>query len=59
GSFSAILISFPLKSIKSLPSILKTLVLNPNPNYNELIETFATLSRKARSQGILAIEEDI
>lgn len=59
GSFSAILISFPLKSIKSLPSILKTLVLHPNPNYNELIETFATLSRKARSQGILAIEEDI
>lgn len=59
GSFSAILISFPLKSIKTLPSIFKTLLLNPNPDYAKLIETFTSLSRKARSQGILAIEEDI
>lgn len=59
GSFSAILISFPLKSIKKLPAILKNLILDPNPDYANLIETFASLSRKARSQGILAIEGDI
>jgi chemotaxis protein MotA len=59
GSFSAILISFPLKSIKKLPSILKNLLLDPNPDYAKLIETFTALSRKARSQGILAIEADI
>lgn len=59
GSFSAILISFPLKSIKTLPSILKTIVLDPNPDYAKLIETFISLSRKARSEGILAIERDI
>ncbi|ALV22035.1 motility protein A [Carnobacterium antarcticum] len=59
GSFSALIISFPLKSLLKIPSILKNLLLNPNSNYEELIETFVNLSKKARSQGILSIEEDL
>lgn len=59
GSFCALLISFPLKSIMKIPAIIKNLFHNPKDHYEELIATFSELSRKARSQGILAIEEDL
>lgn len=59
GSFCALLISFPLKSIMKIPAIIKNLLHDPTDHYEELIAAFSELSRKARSQGVLAIEEDL
>lgn len=59
GSFSAILISFPFKSIMKIPNILKTLLFMPKDNRVGLIELFSSLSRKARQDGLLSLEDDI
>ncbi|WP_414839001.1 motility protein A [Carnobacterium sp. TMP28] len=59
GSFSALLISYPLKTLKKIPSVVKNLFMDPNKDYAKLIELFAEYSRKARSKGILSIEGDL
>lgn len=59
GSFSALLISYPLKTLKKIPSVVKNLMMDPNKDYGKLIEGFSEYSRKARSQGILSIEGDL
>lgn len=59
GSFAALLVSFPMSSIKSIPSLLKQLIAAPDLNAEELIQTVVDISKKTRSQGILAIENDI
>ena len=59
GSFSALLISYPLKTLKKIPSVLKNLFMDPNKDYSKLIDLFSDYARKARSQGILSVEEDL
>lgn len=59
GSFCALLISFPLKDIKKVPALLKKLFFSTEMNTAEFIEMVIDLSRKSRSQGILAIEEEV
>ena len=59
GSFAALLISFPLEDIKKVPSIVKNLLISPASNEEELITTVIEISKKTRSQGILAVENDI
>lgn len=59
GSFCALLISFPIDDLKKVPQLLKQMLLQPESNGQELIETVIDISRKTRSKGILAIENDI
>lgn len=59
GSFSALLVSFPLTDLKKIPNVLKQLLLQSEIKEEELIATVVDISKKTRSQGILAIENDI
>lgn len=59
GSFCALLVSFPMSDLKKLPTILKKLLFTPETNGEELVNTVIEISKKTRSQGILAIENDI
>lgn len=59
GSFSALLISFPLNTLKKVPALLKLLLLTPDDDRMAMIATITQLSKKSRMEGILAIEEDI
>ncbi|MBF7096314.1 motility protein A [Alkalibacter mobilis] len=59
GSFCALLISFPLKDLMKLPKILKMLVIEPENDRKRLILIFSELARKARRDGLLALEDDI
>ncbi|MFZ7131486.1 MAG: motility protein A [Eubacteriales bacterium] len=59
GSFCALLVSFPLKNLLKIPSMLKLLMISPQDNRKDLVTLFTNLSRKARKDGLLALEDDI
>lgn len=59
GSFGALLVSFPASDLKKVPQLLKQMLFQPESNGPELIQTVLEISRKSRSQGILAIENDV
>ena len=59
GSFCALVISFPFKTIMSIPSMLKLILASPSDDRKELIIVLTDLSRKARKDGLLGLEDDI
>lgn len=59
GSFCALLISFPFSEIRKLPVVFMKLISAPAEDKNKLIEQFTSLSRLSRSQGILALEQQL
>lgn len=59
GSFCALMISFPLETLKNIPRIFKILVLTHQENRGELVVFFVELAKKSRMEGLLALEEDI
>lgn len=59
GSFSALMISFPIKSLRNIPNTLKLLFASAHDDRQGLIQLFADLSRKARRDGLLALEDDL
>lgn len=59
GSFSALVISFPMKDLMKVPKILKLLVNKPEQDRVKLISVFSEMARKARRDGLLALEDDL
>lgn len=59
GSFCALIISFPPKTLKNLPNSFKALLFTPKRNNKELVLMFSRLTKKARKEGLLALEDDI
>ncbi|APZ49640.1 motility protein A [Jeotgalibaca sp. PTS2502] len=59
GSFSALVISYPVEQLKKVPSVLKKLVHSPEVDRQELIDQIVELARTARSQGLLTLDNEI
>ena len=59
GSFCALLISFPFKTILKIPNVMKVLLLSPKDDRVGLLLMFSELSKKARQNGLLSLEDDI
>lgn len=59
GSFCALVISFPIKTLMNIPNMLKLLLLSPQDDRKDIIIILSDLARKARKDGLLAIEDDI
>ena len=59
GSFCALIISFPPDTLKNLPNTFKALLFTPKRDNKELVLLFSRLARKARKEGLLALEDDI
>lgn len=59
GSFCALLISFPAKDLMNLPKILSMLIKKPQNERVQVVASFSELAKKARRDGLLALENDI
>ena len=59
GSLAAVLITFSADDIKELPKITLAAFKTNNISKVDLIDQFKELSRKARKEGLLSIEEKV
>lgn len=59
GSFCALLISFPMKTLIKIPKMLIMLMASPQDDRPKLVTLFVDLAKKARKDGLLALEDDI
>ena len=59
GSFAALTASYPFKVLLDVPKILRQAFISPMDNRDELVEIFSRLARKARSEGLLSLEDEI
>ena len=59
GSLAALMISYPFKNIKQMPTIMKQVIYEPLNTKGESVVLFSDLSRKARKEGLLSLEDDI
>lgn len=59
GSFCALMISFPFKVLRNIPNTLRLLFASAHDDRSGLIHLFSDLSRKARRDGLLALEDDL
>ncbi len=57
GSFGATIIGSRMSTITSLPAIVKNALSAPNIQAEELIDHVVECARKARKQGVLALED--
>ncbi|WP_258359718.1 motility protein A [Moorella sulfitireducens (nom. illeg.)] len=58
GSFAAVLINFSLQEVKNVFGTVKQAFTTKSMEPEELIELFGELARKARREGLLALEDD-
>ncbi|TDT50603.1 motility protein A [Fonticella tunisiensis] len=59
GSFFTLFIAYPLSTLKKLPATLKNAFLEKQASASEIIERFTLLSKKARREGLLSLEDQI
>lgn len=59
GSFCALLTSFPLNILLNAPKAVKQAFVEPTQSRKELVFLFSDLARKARSEGLLALEDEL
>lgn len=59
GSFFTILIAYPMETVKRLPSTLKNAFIEKHLPANEMIAKFVELSKKARREGLLSLEDEV
>lgn len=59
GSFSAVLMSYSLNDIKNMPKIIGQSFKESNSSGKEIISQFTELSRKARREGLLSLEDEM
>lgn len=60
GTAAAVLISFPGKTIKKIPSLLKIIFTNPKQTeIPELIVLFTEMAEQTRREGLLSLEKQV
>lgn len=59
GSFCALLISYSLKDIKNIPKLVKESFRDSEVSGKDIINRFSDLSKKARREGLLSLEDEI
>lgn len=59
GTFGAALVSFPMKAMANLPSLIGKAMKEPKSDPAALVSLFVTLAEKARREGLLSLEEDV
>lgn len=59
GSVFALISSFPLKNVKSLPTYFKASTRKQSYDYADLIRTLSTFADAARKEGLLSLEDKL
>ncbi|GGG08130.1 flagellar motor protein [Paenibacillus aceti] len=57
GTLAAVLVSFPLAKLKTVPRALALAFTYKNPNLSGLIDDIVSMSHTARREGVLALEK--
>jgi chemotaxis protein MotA len=59
GTFCALLVNYPLVQVFGLFKVLKKVMSNYTVDTQDIVTTFVRLAKKARTDGFLALEEDV
>ncbi|MDD6794978.1 MAG: motility protein A [Clostridiaceae bacterium] len=59
GALGAVAITFPMSVVKNLPKVLGQAFKEKQSTGKDVIVQFSTLSKKARREGLLSLEEEI
>ncbi len=59
GTFCALLVNYPLSQVMGLFKVLKKVMSNYTIDTQDIVTTFVRLAKKARTDGFLALEEDV
>ena len=59
GTFCALLVNYPLSQVIGLGKVLRKVLLSGGEDTSEIVNTFVTLSQKAKKEGFLALEADL
>lgn len=59
GSFAAVMINFPMDEFKNIGKVIVQCFLEIKVSKSELILKFSQLSRKARREGLLSLEDEV
>jgi len=59
GTFCALLVNYPIKQVFNLFKVLRKVLTSSTENTAQIITTFVNLSKKARTDGFLALESDV
>lgn len=59
GTFGMLMVCFPLQQLAKIPKHMKIMFLPPQYNPEDFIEILVECAKKARINGLLALEEDI
>ncbi len=59
GMIAALLVSFPIKDIKHIFTVIRQAFSHKDQNLSQLITTFVKLSERARREGLLSLEVEI
>ncbi|WP_055106012.1 flagellar motor protein [Paenibacillus ihumii] len=59
GTFAAVMISFPVRRLKTIPRALKLAFTSANANTGQLIEDIVDMASTARREGVLSLEQKI
>lgn len=59
GSFCSVMLAFPMQHIKNLPITMKNAFIDKQMPADEIINKFVELSKKARKEGLLSLENEV
>ena len=59
GSISALLITYTLEEVKNMGKLFLEAFKQKSSSGKDIIQKFSTLSKKARREGLLSLEDDI
>ncbi len=59
GSFSAVLIAYPVEAMKKVAKIIMQSFKENTSSSSEIINSFTSLSKKARREGLLSLEDEM
>lgn len=59
GTFCATLVNYPLSQVVGLGQILRKVMRSSGEDTSEIVNTFVTLSQKAKREGFLALQADV
>jgi len=59
GTICAVLVSFTIEEIKTVPQVLRKALFKQEHSIDETLTTLVRLAEKARREGLLALEDDL
>lgn len=58
GTFCALLVNFPLKQVLGITKVVRKVLTSSGEETREIVTTFVEFSKRARTEGFLALEAD-